>query len=295
MPVSWLVAGNLKLLKLDVFFYLVVADPFWEEAPAPVADGPGIEALNSGWSSMSGKDVGVDGEEPKIVSSSVGAAPNGGGDSESGSFASNRNIRWRDFRDASANFCCVSERSSDAADASASALRTLEGGWSCVGFKHWIGFRVFEYLSRLLPDDRPIPWTSLGIVVAIELSSLVFDVRGPNGGREGIHVPFSPSSVDPAPDPLPGLRPTPCIRLPQRNPVCTVSPSAPYPAVPYAPRLTKLSLAVPAIFASLANLCIGDFLTCAIMSIVISFGGRVKDDFLQGWPGKNKSNIISIF
>jgi hypothetical protein len=47
--------------------------------------------------------------------------------------------------------------------------------------RHWIGFRVFENLSRLLPDDRP-SMPSFGMVVAIELSSLVFDVRGPNGG-----------------------------------------------------------------------------------------------------------------
>lgn len=132
--------------------------------------------------------------------------------------------------------------------------------------------KVLKFWSLAMPASL--------LMVAMELSSLVFEVRGPRGGREGIHVPFSPSSVDPAADPVPGLRP--CISVLHLLPPWTGSPSPdPFEAWLPIPRLTKLSLAVPAILASLASLCIGDFFTCAIMSMVISLGGSVRDDFLH--------------
>ena len=223
--------------------YLVVADPLC-----------GPDAPDFSASPIPGKEVGVDGEDPKIVSSSVAAVENGGG-GDSDSLASNRNIRCNDFRFSNLAAAASGSVLSD------SALRTLDGGCSCVGLRHWIGFLVLEYLSRLLlPDD--LAMMASFVVVAMELSSLVFDVRGPSGSLAGIQDPFSPSSVDPALDPFPGL--LPCMSALHLDPICAgsliISPD-PLEACAPMPRWTKFSRAVPAIRANLASRCIGDFLT----------------------------------
>ncbi len=101
--------GKSRRAKTD---YFVVADP--------------LRGTDFSASSIVGYDVGVDGEDPKMVSSSVGATENGGGGGESDSLASKRNIRWSDFR--FSNFEAAVAVAAGDSVFNDSALSTLDGG-----------------------------------------------------------------------------------------------------------------------------------------------------------------------